>query len=137
MRIVIAVMCCCVGLACSQGPAPPDRFEAIRQLVCDGKYEQALPQLKAYSGKHESRAALFMGKAHLGLGDYPAARKAFEAGVRKFPDTLEAHKCRYKLALLSYLEGDNETAKNAFEKLAADKDGPLAPEAAAFAKFIR
>ncbi len=114
-----------------------DEFESIRQLVCDGHYEQAVPQLKSYEGRHASRAGLFLGKSHLALGDLPQARAAFEDTIRRFPQSLEAHKCRYKLALVTWLEGDTESAREQFAALSQNPDGPLAPEATALVEFIQ
>lgn len=109
-------------------------FEPIRQLVCQSKFAEAIPKLEAYRGKHESRAGLFLGKAYLGLGQNDKARAAFEKTVRQFPDTLEAHKCQYKLAILTFLEGDQQAARVQFSKIS---DGPLTGEAAAFLRFLK
>jgi len=125
-----------VSAGCQQQEKSTDNFESIRLQVCQGKYEQAIPALEAYRGKHESRAGLFLGKAWLGIGDYGKAREAFEITVKKFPGTLEDHKARYKLAWLSWVEGDAAQAKQQFEALANRPDGPLAAEAAAFAKAL-
>lgn len=111
-------------------------FEVLRDLVCEAKYGQAIPKLKAYVGPHESRARLFLGKAWMGQGDYSKAKVAFESGIQDFPRTLEAHKCHYKLALICYLQGDVEVARQKFQRLAELKDGPLVAEAAAFAKRL-
>lgn len=111
-------------------------FEVLRKLVCEAKYEQAIPKLKAYVGPHESRARLFLGKAWMGQGDYSKAKVAFESGIQDFPRTLEAHKCQYKLALICYLQGDVEVARQKFQRLADLTDGPLIAEATAFAKRL-
>ena len=128
---LIALLCGC-GAA-----APTDDFEAIREEVCAGRYEAAIPKLKAYRGPEESRAGLFLGKAYAATGDYAAARAAWEAVVRNHPGSLEDHKCRYKLAWLSFIEGDEAEALASFESLASEPDGPLAAEATAFAAYLR
>jgi TolA-binding protein len=109
-------------------------FEPIRQLVCQSKFADAIPKLEAYRGKHEFRAGLFLGKAYLGLGQIDKARAAFEKTVRRFPDTLEAHKCQYKLAMLTFLDGDQQAARVQFSKIS---NGPLTGEAAAFVRFLK
>ena len=137
MRLMfLAIFCAGVLVSCSQAQKPEDDFEAIRQLVCEGHYQQAIPKLMTYNGKHNSRAGLFLGKAHMGLGDLASARAAFESTIAMHPQTDEAHKSRYKLALLSYLEGDTVAAKAAFMEMSANPDGPLVAEAAAFARFL-
>lgn len=121
------------------GAAGP--FGQGRQLVTDGAYADAIPLLERYLGEHPagrnaSRACLFLGKAHAGLGDLDAARRWFERGVRDFPATLEGHKCRYKLALVDLWEGRKDAATAGFAALAARPDGPLAPEAAAMHAWL-
>lgn len=113
-----------------------DDFESIRLQVCRGNYRDAIPKLEAYSGQHESRAGLFLGKCWLGLDDFDKARGAFKTTIRNYPETLEAHKCRYKLALLLFMEGNQELAKEQFQQIADRKDGPLVAEAGAFAKRL-
>ena len=99
--IISAVVLVLLSLGCVMQQGNRDSFGSIRQLVCDGQYEKAIPKLKAYQGRHASRAGLFLGKAYLALGDLKMARQAFEDTVRKFPKTLEGHKCRYKLAMVT------------------------------------
>lgn len=132
-----SLIACMLLSGCQKAGQSEDGFETIRQLVCDGQYEAAIPRLKAYSGKHNSRAGLFLGKAHLALADFTSARSVFETTMAQYPDTPEAHKCKYKLALLSYLEGDTETAKVTFVELAERPSGPLAAEAKALARFLQ
>jgi len=135
MKTVIPLVSLMMLIGCGQNPSS-GQFESIRQLVCVGRFADAIPKLKAYNGQHQSRAGLFLGKAHLGLGDLAKARQAFSDTVRDFPQSLEAHKCRYKLALLSLLQGDSVSAKEEFMKMSARPDGPLVAEAAAMAEFV-
>ena len=135
MKTVIPLLSLIISIGCAQH-ASSGQFESIRQLVCEGRYADAIPRLEAYNGRHQSRAGLFLGKAHLGLGDFKKSRQAFSDTVRDFPESLEAHKCRYKLALLCLLQGDSESAKKQFSELSAPPDGPLVAEAAAMAEFI-
>ena len=133
LRLVLALVVPVIaGCAASESTD----FESLRQLVCESRFQEAIPKLKAYSGIHEARARLFLGKAWMGLGEYAKAAKVFESGIRDFPLTLEAHKCRYKLALVAYLQGDIELAEQQFRLLAELKDGPLVAEAVAFAKRL-
>ncbi len=113
-----------------------------RQLVIEGKYKEAIPVLEAYlrenpKGKYASRSGLFLGKAHLALGQMVEAEKAFADTAAKQPATLEAHKCRYKLAMVSLIRGDREDALKRFDELANRPDGPLAPEAKAMGDYLR
>lgn len=112
-----------------------------RELVVSGRYQDAVPLLAKYlhlhpNGKHASRAGLFLGKAYLALGDFSKAREAWQLTIQNHAATLEGHKCRYKLALLLMLEGERAKAIEAFGRLAAAPDGPLAPEATAMKKYL-
>lgn len=123
------------------GSAKNDLFLEARELVTRGDYSLAAPLLEQYlkehpGGEHASRAGLFLGKARLGLGQHDRAREAWELTRRDYAATLEGHKARYKLALLSMLEGDPETARAAFQAMADQPDGPLAPEAGALAHYL-
>jgi len=119
-----------------------DDFHNGRTLVCEGKYREAIAPLEKYQreqprGKNASRAGLFLGKAHLALEDHAAARQAFDATIKDYPDSLEAHKCRYKLGLLDLLEGKDDEALVRFEALANQPDGPLAAEALAWTRHLK
>ena len=105
-----------------------DSFEPIRLMVCQGKYQQAIPLLQKYQGKHASRASFFLGKAYLGMGDTQKALAAFEATAKRFSNTDEGHKSRYKIGMIHYVNGDLENAKRQFDELAKHPDGPLAAE---------
>jgi TolA-binding protein len=116
-------------------------FQEGRTLVVQGEYEKAVPVLEDYiekhpKGEHASRAGLFLGKALLGQGRLKDARDAFEAVVRDHPETLEGHKCRYKLAVVAMLLGDAQDAVRRFDALASRPDGPLAGEARAMKTFL-
>lgn len=116
-------------------------FHEGRGLVVTGQYSAAIPVLSKYmhlhpSGKHASRAGLFLGKAYLALGHTTKAAEIWALTAKNHPATLEGHKCRYKLALLLMLNGDREKAAEAFGRLADSPDGPLAPEAEAMRTFL-
>lgn len=122
-------------------PQKDQQFQAARQLVVDGKYQQAVPPLEKYIDqkphhKNASRAGLFLFKAHLAQGQFDEATKWCEWTIREHPATLEAHKCRYKLAVLSLVQGKHDDAQQRFADLAKNPDGPLAAEAAAMEKFL-
>ena len=116
-------------------------FGEGRVLVMSGRYAEAVPRLEVYldsfaAGRNRSRAGLFLGKAHLGRGEFELARAAFTETAERYPETLEAHKCRYKLCLLDLLEGDRASAAAGFRALAEDPDGSLAPEADALWRYL-
>lgn len=113
-----------------------DRFDVARRDVCEGRYAEAVDTLKNYRGPEGSRAGLFLGKAYLALGDVAEARAAWEQTRQDFPTSVEAHKCRYKLAMLDMLSGDDEAAAAAFRAMGDAPDGPLAAEATAMADFL-
>lgn len=135
-KSVAAALCLIVTVAACNAAKPDDGFEAIRAEVCAGNYDAALPKLKAYRGKHESRAGLFLGKIAMVKGDFAEAKREFQRVVDTFPGSDEHHKCRYKLAVVAMLEGDRDSARKQFQALADKPDGPLAPEATAMAEFL-
>ncbi|QDU95841.1 tetratricopeptide repeat protein [Lignipirellula cremea] len=143
LALVVLPLVVLVGCRLQAGDDPAqDDFHQGRTLVTGGKYALAIPLLTKFLAEHPqhqnaSRAGLFLGKAHLGLGDYPAARIAFNDTVKNYPATLEGHKSRYKLALLSLLEGDRDQALAQFKTLAENPDGSLAPEAAAMVRYLQ
>lgn len=118
-----------------------DEFMAARALVTHGEYEQAILKLQAYlsehpQGKYSSRARFFLGKAHVGANDFVAARTAWQHTIRDYPSSLEAHKATYKLAWLTFIDGDPVRARAEFHEIASRPNGPLAPEAAAFVRYL-
>lgn len=143
-RAGILLLSCLFAAGCNSGrnASPNSDFDQGRSLVVAGKYAEAIPVLRRYlkedpQGKHASRAGLFLGKAHLALGDIEAARQAFDDTHRNYPDSLESHKSKYKLAMISLLSGDRQDALERFQQLAQAPDGPLAAEATAMAEFLR
>lgn len=118
-----------------------DEFLRARQLVLDGRYDEALPALDAFlqrygSGKYASRAQFFRGKVRIGQGRYVEARREFEQTMRDFPSSDEAQKARYKIAMIDMVQGRRAEALRAFQQLAEDPDGPLAPEARMMVEFL-
>ena len=112
-----------------------------RDAVRSGDYEAGIAPLTEYletypSHRFASQSCLYLGKAYAALGRMSEARTAWERGRDEYPDTLEGHKCRYKLAWLSFIEGDSAAALAGFRAMADNPDGPLAAEAKAFADFL-
>ena len=116
-------------------------FGRGRLLVTQGKYAEALPVLEEHlaarpTGKHASRAQFFIGKAYVGMGQLDKATAAFGEVVQIYPDSLEAHKARYKMALILLWQGKTNEARVQFAALADSPDGPLAPEAKQMAAHL-
>ncbi len=141
--VLITCLIAIAGINC--GAIAPKQgnklFHQGREFVVTGKYSAAVPVLSKYmhlhpSGKHASRAGLFLGKAYLALGNTAKAGEIWSLTVKNYPDSLEGHKCRYKLAFLYMLTGEGDKAIDAFGQLADSPDGPLAPEALAMRKFL-
>jgi len=88
------------------------------------------------AGKHASRAQFFIGKAYIGMDQLDEATAAFDRVVRVYPDSLEAHKARYKIALVLLWQGEADEAQTQFAQLADSPDGPLAPEAKQMAAHL-
>lgn len=120
----------------------PGLYGQGRDAVLTGRYADAVRHLERYiernpTGQMVTTARLYLGKAHLGLGDLDAAQAAFAQGAREAPDSPAGHKSRYKLACVQLMKGDVDAAKRTFEQVAAaDPPGQLTPEARAFARAL-
>ena len=117
-------------------------FESCRALVLAGKYEQAITALEAYvethpDSKQASRAGLFLFKANFAKGDLDSARKWCEWTIQKFPDSLEARKCEFKLGLVFLAQEKFQEAKQQFEFVAGSAKNPLKAEAEFFIEFVQ
>ncbi len=118
-----------------------DLFQKGRTYVTRGQFQQAISVLDNYlekyaDGRYASRARFFLAKAYLGLGDMESAKSEFALTVRRYPGSLEAHKSRYKMALIDLWQGKRASALEQFQDLADHPDGPLTPEAKAMVLFL-
>ena len=124
------------------GHAANAQFQDARALVTQGRYQEAVPALEAYlkaqpNGKDASRAGLFLFKSQAALGDLVEARKWCDWTVVQHPKSLEAHKCRYKMAMIALWEGRRGVALEEFEAISQQPSGPLAAEATAMVRFLK
>ena len=116
-------------------------FHEGRALLMRGQLERAdrmLAQFQKANPTHQlcSRALFLRGKAQLGLGDFDLATAHFLATIKKYPQSEEAHKAKYKLAVLEMLNGNREQAVRQFQEIADNPDGTLVAEAAAMARWL-
>lgn len=123
-----------------QHAADPE-FHRGRQELMQGKFQSAIKTLEDYlkanpQAKLSSRASFLIAKAHLGLGHHEEARSRFQKTIADYPQSEEAHKSRYKLAVLSWLEDDLRAARQQFEQLTDRPDGTLVPEATAMLRYL-
>ena len=121
---------------------PLSPFGRGRNLVAQGDYAEAIQHLELYlknqpGGKNASRASFFIAKALLGQGDLNAARIAFQRTIAVYPDSLEAHKSRYKLAMIDFWQGNRDEAIRRFTELAEAREGPDTPEAQMMLKYLQ
>ena len=124
-----------------QSSAERDAFLAGREQVTIGNYQEGIAQLSAFltahpQGRYSSRAQFFIAKAHLGLDDLVNARLHYEQCIALYPDTDEAHKSRFKIALIDMVEGHTDRAMDTMRELAAAPDGPLAAEAHLLSQYL-
>jgi len=126
---------------CESGKKSDPQFTAGRQALMRGDYEVAINELQKYLRQHPddslaSRASFLIGKAQFGAGNHKAARQQFEHTIQKYGSSEEAHKSRYKLAMLSLMDGDTGEARRRFSELTARPSGTLVPEAAAILRYL-
>jgi TolA-binding protein len=141
VSLAVAILVCPVGCQQRGGRRGDPQFQQARQLAVDGKYDQAIASLQEYvrqnpNSENASRAGLFLFKAHFAQAEFPEAAEWCRWTIRVHPTSLEAHKCRYKLAVLSLVQGDTQEAIKLFDALAEAPDGPLAAEATAMRDYL-
>ena len=117
-------------------------FQNARQKVVRGQYTEAEKMLKEYikaepQGKQASRAGLFLFKVCVAQGRLDEATEWCEWTIKNHPKSLEAHKCRYKLAVVALLQGKSGIALERFEELANRPNGQLSAESTAMLKFLK
>ena len=139
--LIGCVLVSSVVVGCGANEVSNPRFKAGRQALMQGRYKPAIAKLQGYlqetpNGRLASRASFLKAKAYLGLGKYDQSRQQFEHTMREYPDSEEAHKSRYKLAMLSLLEGKQADAWNRFAELTKNPSGTLVPEAAAMLRYF-
>ena len=138
-------------LLCASGCRPPQKkagtseianqFNEARDLVHNSEFAEAERALSQFLSEHPShklasRARFLMAKTYMGLNDLPNATLGFEATIRDYPDSEEAHKSKFKLAMLSVLQEDKVRAAAQLESLRGEV-GAYAPEVEAWlAKLV-
>lgn len=142
LRVTVLVLMAMLAECALVGNKERDEFLQARSLVTSGRYSEALQSLRDYekefpSSEYASRARFFVAKCYLGMNDPGSARVEFESVIQRFPDSVEAHKSRYKLAMIDLWEGNRERALQRFQAMAEKPDGPLAPEASAMVRYLR
>ena len=121
---------------------PKQDFLRGRTAVTEARYDDGLEILENFitqnsKTKYSSRAQLFIAKAWMGKGDYQKAITEFKDLIQKYPDSLEAHKALYKLALLNLAEGRSEEALEQFQTVVKQANGPLVPEATLMVGYLK
>ncbi len=74
-------------------------------------------------GKFSSRAGLFLFKACVAQDRLDDAKRWGQWTIEHHPRSLEAHKCQYKLAMVTMMEGKPGAARERFEALGDNPSG--------------
>ncbi len=101
-------------------------------LIETKQYREALPWLIQAQGTAalDGRASLFIGIAHLRLGELESARESFRRAARDLEQSLAAH---YYEGVTDYQEGNWSAAEQHFTSvIQTSPDSPMGREAAAF-----
>lgn len=125
----------------NQRPAKQNGFDSIRNAILKGDFDNSIPKLEDFiaqypDSKDTSRAGLFLFKCHAALREFDKASQWCDWTIKNHSTSPEAHKCRYKLGLISLWKHDVESAKVQFASLADQPDGPLAAEAKRMLDFL-
>jgi len=101
-----------------EGPA----FSAIKELIDQGKNDEAVPLMIEYlarfqKGAHEDKVAFWLGNYYFGANDYEKAIKVFKIVADGHFETEAAPEALFKIGM-SYVElGKTDDAKSAFENV--------------------
>jgi TolA-binding protein len=130
-----------IGCGAQQKKPLDPRFDQGRKLLSTGDYKQSMKSLQSYldakpDGGLASRASFLIAKNHMGLGQSEDAAKQFKLTIKKYAKSDEAHKSKYKLAMLSFLNGDHDDARKQFQELVDKPTGTLVPESAAMLRYL-
>ena len=124
-------------LGCSEekGDAA-SKFAAARAKVHRAEFSQAIRELKTFLQDHPghdlgSRAHFLIAKSEMGRNDFDEAAAWFTKTASQFPSSDEAHKAKFKLAMLSLLRGERQRALEQLRKM-TDSNGSYAPEISAW-----
>ena len=122
-------------------PAKSNRFAAMRNLVIQAKYDQAIGSLQDYVSQspaepNASRAGLFLFKAYFAKGNFDAAKKWCDWTIANHPTSLEAQKCEFKIGLILLVRNQSQQAIKHFRKIAAS-ESPLRPEATSMVNYLK
>ena len=116
-------------------------FDVARKLMTSGRFDSAATKLEDFLENHPShhlagRATFLLAKSHLGQSHFDESKKWFNRTIQRFPNSEEAHKAKFKLAVIEMLEGNLAEAERQFATLAKQSDGPYVPEAQAYSRFL-
>jgi TolA-binding protein len=116
-------------------------FDVARKLMTSGKFDSAATKLEEFLENHPThelagRATFLLAKSHLGRSRFDESKKWFNRTIQRFPESEEAHKAKFKLAVIELLSGNLADAEQQFETLATQSEGPYVPEAQAFSRFL-
>lgn len=118
------------------------QFHQAREKLMHGEFAKAKSEMAEFQANYpthpfSSRAAFLQAKAELGLGNLDLAEQEFLATINQYPNTEEAHKSRYKLAMIALLRGDRQEAGEGFQQIVDSKSGILVPEAVAMLRMLQ
>lgn len=130
----------CLASGCDAQQTSQEFHEGRSQLM-RGELQKADVTLSRFATSHPthklaSRAAFLQGKAQLGLGNYGKAQQCFETTIKRYPKSDEAHKSRYKLAMLELFRGNRDAALQKFQALVDKPSGTLVPESQAMVRML-
>ena len=139
---LLAAVCGLLLFVCGcEQPVKTNRFAAMRELVIQGQYDEAIESLEAEvsqspTGPHASRAGLFLFKSYFAKGDFEEAKKWCDWTIRNHPNSLEARKCEFKIGLILLVQDQHQQALEQFQAIAASAGNPLRPEATSLVEYL-
>jgi TolA-binding protein len=139
--LMLCCNCLCSGCKNPSRGAVAAQFDAARALLLRGRFEMARKALTDFVEEHSShhlagRATFLLAKSYTGLEDFDNAQLWFSRTIERFPKSEEAHKARFKLAMVDLLCDDTDSAKQKLARLLEAANGPYVPEARAFLTYL-
>ncbi|OGT99552.1 MAG: outer membrane protein assembly factor BamD [Geobacteraceae bacterium GWC2_48_7] len=103
-------------------------LESYLKLYPTGEYIQEVRDSLKDCRNKQLQYEIYVGRYYLKTDKYPAAIARFEAALARFPDSAHRDELLFYLGKAYREAGDNEKARNAYEKLV--KEYPASPFAA-------
>ena len=143
MKLLLA-LCVTFVAGCGRAPvkgAVGKEFDTARSQILRSNFQEAVVKMESFYDDHRdhelaSRASFLIAKAHMGLNDFAESKRWFETTISRYPNSEEAHKSKFKLAMLAVMQEEDAQAIQLLEMIRDTSPGPYAPEVRAWLNHL-